>query len=81
MNIVEALKQERTKLQVQLSAVEKALGALDGKQLVGPRRYAGSSNGAAAPKRTMSAAVKAKIAKKAKERWAKIRAEQGKKSK
>jgi len=81
MNIIEALKQEEAKLQGQLTAVQSAIAALngDGTATVTPRR-ASRANGASA-KRTMSAAVRAKIARSAKARWAKIRAEKAKKSK
>jgi hypothetical protein len=45
-----------------------------------PAVYVSSANGLTAPKRTMSAAVRV-ISKKAKERWAKMRAEKAKKAK
>jgi hypothetical protein len=81
MGIVEALKQEESKLQRQLAAVKTAIAALKGGNTgtVTPRHTSGS-NGASA-KRTMSAAVRAKIARSARERWARIRAEKAKKAK
>lgn len=81
MDIVQALKHEEQKLQKQLAAVEGAIAALNGgaKTVLSPR-HDGSPNGAHV-KRTMSAAVRAKLSRKAKERWAKIRAEKSKKPK
>jgi hypothetical protein len=77
MDIVTALKQEESKLDGQLRAVREVIAVLN--------RQAGAS---AAPrskstvystkgKRTMSAAVRAKISRTAKARWAKIRAAKG----
>jgi hypothetical protein len=81
MNIVEALHSEEAKLQRQLTAVESAIAALNGggTAVVSPG-HTSSPNGASA-KRTMSAAVRARISRKAKARWAKIRAEKAKKAK
>ena len=60
MNIVEALKQEESKLQRQLTAVQGAIAALNG----GPKKLASSdhtsSRNGASGKRTMSAAVRAR---------------------
>ena len=80
MNIIEALKQEESKLHRQLTAVQRAIAALNGGSTpaVSPGPTS-SPNGTG--KRTMSAAVKAKIARAAKARWAKIRAEKAKKAK
>jgi hypothetical protein len=78
MNIVEALHGEEAKLHRQLSAIQGAIAALNGgsKPTVLAGRIASpvNTNG----KRTMSAAVRAKISRKAKARWAKVRAEQSK---
>jgi hypothetical protein len=81
MNIVEALKQEQAKLQRQLTAVQGAITALNGggKTAVSPA-HTSSSNGTSG-KRVMSAAVRARISRTAKARWAKIRAEKAKKPK
>ena len=81
MNIVEALHSEEAKLQRQLTAVKNAIAALNGggTTAVPPGRV--SSANRAVGKRTMSAAVRAKIAWSAKARWAKIRAEKAKKAK
>ena len=80
MEIIEALKQEESKLQKQLTAIQGAIAALNGgtKAVVLPG-HKSSRNGSG--KRTMSAAVRAKIARSARARWAKIRAEKAKKAK
>jgi hypothetical protein len=80
MDIIGALKQEESKLQRQLTAVRGAIVALNGgsKPLVSPSHT--SSNGSSG-NRTMSAAVRARISRTAKARWAKIRAEKAKKAK
>lgn len=78
MNIIEALRQEESNLQRQLTAVQGAIAALNGGgKIVAPLKHASGANGSGA-KRTMTAAVKAKIARAAKARWAKIRAEKAK---
>jgi hypothetical protein len=78
MDIIEALKEEESKLYRQLTAIHGAIAALNGgaKTAVSPSRTSGASgtNG----KRVMSAAVRAKIARSAKARWAKIRAKKAK---
>jgi hypothetical protein len=61
MDIIGALKQEESKLHRQLNAVQGAIAALKGET--------------EATARTMSAAVRARISRTAKARWAKIRAE------
>ena len=78
MNIVEALHNEEVKLQRQLTAVKAAVAALNGgsKTAASPR-HATSPNGTSG-KRTMSAAVRARISRAATARWAKIRAEKAK---
>jgi len=78
MEIIEALKQEEAKLKKQLSAIRGAISALNGgtKIAVSPG-HTSSPNGVRG-KRTMSAAVRARISKTAKARWAKIRAEKSK---
>jgi hypothetical protein len=81
MNIVEALHSEEAKLQKQLAAVKGAIATLNGGSTAAILpRHTSSPNGASA-KRTMSAAVRAKIARAAKARWATIRAAKVKKSK
>jgi hypothetical protein len=84
MDIIAALKEEESKLHRQLNAVQGAIAALKGgtnKASVTSRQRLNlnGTNG----KRTMSAAVRAKISRTAKARWAKIRAEKvaGKKKK
>jgi len=81
MDIIGALKQEESKLQRQLTAIQGAIAALNGgAKTAEPSEQVISSNGASA-KRTMSPSVRAKIARAAKVRWAKIRAEKAKKAK
>ena len=81
MDIIDALKQEESKLRRHLSAVQGAIAELNGGRgiAVSPV-YKSSSNGASA-KRTMSAAVRARISRTAKARWAKIKAAKAKKAK
>jgi hypothetical protein len=77
MNIVEALHKEAENLSRQLSAVKGAIEALNGSSksaATQTKSVTVHSNG----RRTMSAAVRARISQKAKARWAKIRAEQSK---
>ena len=80
MDIVEALKQEESKLHRQLTAIQGAIAALnDGaKTVISPGRA--SSPDGTSGKRVMSAAVRARISRTAKARWAKIRAEKAKKA-
>jgi lactam utilization protein B len=69
------LHKEADKLNRQLAAVKGAIEALNGaSKAVAGDSAAVHSNG----RRTMSAAVRARISQKAKARWAKIKAEQGK---
>ena len=75
MDIIGALQKEESKLQRQLTAVQGAIAALNGGST------AVVSSGHTSGKRTMSAAVRAKIARSAKARWAKIRTEKAKKAK
>src|ERR1700733_1913387 len=81
MEIIGALQQEESKLQRQLTAVQSAIAALNDvfKPAVSTR-HTSSQKGANA-KRTMSPAVRAKIARSAKARWAKIRAKKLRRSK
>jgi hypothetical protein len=80
MNIIGALQQEELKLQRQLTAVQSAIAALNGADTITASPRHGRIDGAK-PKRTMSAAVKARISRAAKARWAKIKAAKGKKAK
>jgi uncharacterized SAM-binding protein YcdF (DUF218 family) len=82
MNIVEALHTEESKLERQLAAVKSAIAALNGGStaaVVSPG-HTSSPNGTSG-KRTMSATVRAKIARAARARWAKIRAAKARKAK
>ena len=80
MDILTALKQERTRLQGQLRGVEGAIVALNGSHPAVSRAKITSHN-RVNRKRTMSAEGRARISKLAKARWAKFRAEKAKKSK
>jgi hypothetical protein len=77
MDILVALKQEEAKLQQQLAAIQGAIAALAGahKPTAAGRASSGKSPQV---KRVVSAALRAHLSRKAKERWAKIRAEKGK---
>jgi hypothetical protein len=84
MDIIAALKEEESKLHRQLNAVQGAIAALNGvtnKASVTSRP--GLNRNGTNGKRTMSAAVRARISRTAKARWAKMRAEKaaGKKKK
>ena len=81
MKITKALKQEESKLQRQLRAVQTAIAALNGSAKMEVSPHFTSRPEGTDGKRTMSAAVRAKIARSAKARWAKIRAEKAKKAK
>jgi hypothetical protein len=78
MDIIEALKEEESKLYRQLTAIHGAIAALNGgvKSVVAP--IGTSSPSGTNSKRVMSAAVRAKIARSARARWAKIRAKKAK---
>lgn len=64
-NVVELLHKEKKVLEKRLSALERAIKALGG--------WASSGKQVKKTVRKMSAATKAKIAKSAKARWAKIK--------
>jgi hypothetical protein len=78
MDIVAALKQEEAKLQKQLTGVRGAILALGGARSVVSSGQ-GDRRRRAVAKRVMSAALRARLSKMAKERWARIKA--GKKQK
>jgi len=71
MGIVQALRDEESKVEKQLIADWAAITALNGVDAQVP------SSG----RRTMSAAARARISRATKARWAKFRAEQAKKGK
>ena len=81
MDILAALKQEEAKLHKQLTGIRGAILALGGAKTgasSGPGHHAKKSSG----KRVVSAALRARLSKMAKERWAKIKAgkQKGKKA-
>jgi hypothetical protein len=78
MNIIGALKQEKSKLQRQLAAVQGAIAALNGRAKTVVSLGRASSADGAKPKRTLSAAGRARISRAAKARWAKIKAKKAK---
>jgi hypothetical protein len=81
MDIIGALQKEESKLQRQLTAVQGAIAALNGgSTAIVSSGHTSGPNGTSG-KRTMSAAVRAKMARSAKARWAKIRAKKTKKAK
>jgi len=75
MDIVEALQKEESKLQQRLTAVKGAIAALNGGSATIASPDHPSSPNRTSAKRAMSPAVRAKIARSARARWAKIRAE------
>jgi hypothetical protein len=78
MEIIEALRKEETKLQRQLAGIQGALAALNGSGSAKPAHARTGVVKSVRVRRTMSAALRARLSQKAKERWAKIRAEQSK---
>ena len=81
MDIVEALHKEEDRLHKQLKGIQGAIAALNGSPESAISLTKGNSPVGKKAKRTMSAAVRARISQKAKARWAKIRAEKAKKAK
>jgi hypothetical protein len=81
MNIVEALHAEESKLQHQLTAVKTAITALNGRSTTAVSPSHTSSPNGTSGKRTMSPELRARLSRKAKARWAKIRALKVKKAK
>ncbi len=76
MDILAALKQEEAKWKKQVSTAQQQLETVQAAmKLLGGMGSSGKTTGRRKKKKNvMSAATKAKIAKAAKERWAKIRA-------
>ena len=81
MDIIGALRQEESKLQRQLTAVRGAIAALNGSGNMAVSPAHTSTSNVKSVKKTMSAAVRAKLSRSAKARWAKIKAEKAKKAK
>ena len=76
MSIVAELRKEEAKLNRQITAIRAAIHALDGNRSGSSQNHSGALHQTG--RRTMSAAVRARISQKAKARWAKIKAEQNK---
>ncbi len=81
MNIMAALKQEEAKIQIQMGKLQQQLDTLRAAMKVLKGGMTSSGKPTRRKKRVMSPAVRAKISKATKERWAKFRAEKGKKGK
>jgi hypothetical protein len=76
MDILAALKQEEAKLKHQLTGIQSAISALGGSyRPAGSVSFKGKSG---SPKRVVSAALRAHLSRKAKERWAKVHAAKAK---
>ena len=80
MDIIGELKVEESRLQRQLKAVQVAIAALNGGGKTAVSGHDTRSVKGSPRTKTMSAAVRAKISRAAKARWAKIRAEKAKKA-
>ena len=80
MNILAALRQEEAKWKKQSSVAQQQLDTVRAAmKLLGGMGSSGKTTGKRKKKKNvMSAATKAKIARAARERWAKIRAEKAK---
>jgi|HubBroStandDraft_4_1064222.scaffolds.fasta_scaffold26454_2 hypothetical protein len=77
MDILAALKQEEAKLKHQLTGIQRAINALGGTYR--PAGSVSASKGkTGGRKRVVSAALRAHLSRKAKERWAKVHAAKGK---
>ncbi len=81
MDIMAALKHEEAKLQQQLGKLQQQLNTVRAAMKVLRRGMTSSANPIGRKTRVLSAAARAKISKATKERWAKFRAEKGKKGK
>jgi hypothetical protein len=73
MNILEAIKGEERKLEKQLGKLQRQLGGV--RAAAKALGHSTNSQLARVKKRVMSAASRAKIAKAARKRWAKVRAQ------
>jgi beta-phosphoglucomutase-like phosphatase (HAD superfamily) len=78
MDIIGALKQEASRLEQQLTAVQGAIAALNGTAKTAVSLGHASSQRGTKTRRTLSAAGRARMSRAAKARWAKIKAEQSK---
>lgn len=79
MQIIKLLREEESKLQKQLTAIQGAIAALNGHGgKIASRARAANAN-TSSGKRTLSAAGRAAISRAAKARWARIRAQKTRK--
>ena len=79
MDILAALKQEEAKFEKEMDVARQQLDTVRAAiKLFGGTPSGGTKTGQTKKKNVMSAATKAKIAKAAKKRWAKIKAERKK---
>lgn len=74
MEIIKLLKEEESKLQKQLTAVQSAIAALNGRGGTSPSRARAGRTNTSTRKRTLSVAGRAAISRAAKARWARVRA-------
>lgn len=74
MDILAALKQEEAKLEKQLAGVRGAIVALGGARTVAVSGRGKGTKKKTNAKRVVSPALRARLSKLAKERWAKIKA-------
>ena len=77
MDILAALRKEEAKFERQANTAQQQLQTVRAAMKILKRGATSSSNGHVPGKRTMSPGVRAKLSKKAKERWAKIKAAKG----
>jgi len=78
MDILAALKREEAKFEKQADVARQQLDTVRAAIKILQRGTTGGGTVSGRKKRVMSAAVRAKLSKKAKERWARIKAAKGK---
>jgi hypothetical protein len=78
MDILAALKKEEAKFEKQAEVARQQLDTLRAAMKILVDGKTGNPKAFGRKKRVMSAAVRAKLSKKAKERWARIKATKGK---
>jgi hypothetical protein len=78
MNILAALKKEEAKFEKQAEVARQQLNTVRAAMKIFQGGTTGNPKASGRKKRLMSAAVRAKLSKKAKERWARIKAAKSK---